>query len=233
MWSVNSQSPISHINLFWNRQKGEHRHRELMSTPENRKKSVVNISTTHELEEQLLLDTGEEWKLQVFDQLTTFKPSVRRECDRLAVLKSYGILDTEAEVSFDELTRAAKEMFNVPIAVISLVDLRRQWFKSIHGLEATETPRCVSFCTHVASARRHDQCLVIRDASKDFRFKDNPLVTGEPNIRFYAGAPLYSPERQILGSFCIIDFIPREFTDREEEQLLQLASEAVFNMITR
>lgn len=109
-------------------------------------RTVVDIHL-HELPQELMQGSGEDWKLQIFDELTTYEPDVERESKRLAILKRYGILDSEREIDFDELTRVAKDMFNVPIAVVSLVDFGRQWFKSIQGMEAQETPRCLSFCT--------------------------------------------------------------------------------------
>ena len=109
------------------------------------------------------------------------------EAMRLAALRSLNILDTPAEERFDRITRLAQRLFDVPIALVSLVDTNRQWFKSCQGLDASETPRSISFCGH---AILEDGPLIIEDATKDQRFADNPLVTGPPDIRFYTGQPL-------------------------------------------
>ena len=151
------------------------------------------------------------------------------------VLQSYNILETEQEPEFEELTREAKEVFGVPIAVVSIVDMGRQWFKSVQGLDAEETPRDGAFCAHVVQRRAKDGILEVKDATKDFRFEDNPLVVGGPKIRYYAGAPLRSPEGKILGSFCIIDMVPnpKGLSSREKQRLVSFAEMAVYNMITR
>ena len=116
---------------------------------------------------------------------------------RLAALGRYRVMDTPAEAAFDELTRQAKEICGVPMALISLVDGKRQWFKSRVGLSLTETPREHSFCSHALLTP--DEPLVVPDATLDPRFADNPLVTGDAHLRFYAGMPLRSPEGQPLG----------------------------------
>jgi GAF domain-containing protein len=119
------------------------------------------------------------------------KPSLPLdECERLDALRALGILDTEGEERFDRITRLAKRLFGVPIALISLVDQDRQWFKSRQGLDASETSREISFCGH---AILKDSALVVSDTLNDERFHDNPLVTSEPSIRFYAGQPLRAP----------------------------------------
>src|SRR4051812_22533156 len=114
-------------------------------------------------------------------------PKPENESARVATLRTLRILDTPPEERFDRLTRLARYMFDIPIALVSLVDENRQWFKSCAGLEARETTRDVSFCAH---AILNDDILLIPDARADSRFHDNPLVTGEPRIRFYAGQPL-------------------------------------------
>jgi diguanylate cyclase (GGDEF)-like protein len=136
---------------------------------------------------------------------------------RLAALRSLRILDTAPEERFDRLTRLAKRLFGVPIALVSLVDEDRQWFKSVQGLEATQTPRAISFCGH---AILEDELLLVPDASRDARFADNPLVVGAPEIRFYAGCPLKVPDGSRLGTLCLIDTDPREFDD-DDRQLLR------------
>lgn len=142
------------------------------------------------------------------------------EQQRLRALHNLGILDTTAEERLDRLTRVAKAHFKVPIALISLVDADRQWFKSRQGLDAAETPRDVSFCGHAILA---DEIFNIPDALKDPRFADNPLVTGPPHVRFYAGAPLTIRQGINIGSLCIIDHEPRNFADSEFDVLRDLA----------
>lgn len=143
---------------------------------------------------------------------------------RLAALKGHGILDTPDHPAFDAVTKAAELAFDVPIALISLVDNKRQWFKSCIGLDVRETPRDISFCTHAIGQL---DVFVVRDASTDAAFKDNPLVTGEPHIRFYAGAPLVDAEGFALGTLCVIDRVPRKFTARDAELLQSLAQCAI------
>lgn len=138
------------------------------------------------------------------------------ERDRVAALRSYGILDTEPEPAFDRFTRMAADTFGVPIALISLVDEKRQWFKSHQGLDLTETPRETSFCKY---AIRQSDIMVVPDATKDPRFANNPLVTGSPGVRFYAGIPLSSPEGHKIGTLCILDMKPRKFSEREQKML--------------
>jgi diguanylate cyclase (GGDEF)-like protein len=139
------------------------------------------------------------------------------ETARLATLRTLKLLDTPAEERFDRLTRLARRLFDVPIALVSLIDENRQWFKSCAGLGVQQTSRDVSFCGH---AILHDDAFVIPDALADERFYDNPLVTGEPGIRFYAGQPLVVPNGSKLGTLCLIDKRPREF-DTEERGLLR------------
>jgi diguanylate cyclase (GGDEF)-like protein len=142
------------------------------------------------------------------------------EGTRIDSLRALNILDTSPEERFDRLTRLAKRLFDVPIALVSLVDTNRQWFKSCVGLDATETPRDVSFCGHAILG---DDIFLIPDAAADERFRDNPLVTGEPHIRFYAGCPLTVADGSRLGTLCIIDRKPREFDDDDRELLRDLA----------
>lgn len=150
-------------------------------------------------------------------------PKPSNDTARLEALRQLEILDTPAELAFDNLTRLTADVMGVPIALVSLVDRDRQWFKSAFGLATCETPRDISFCTH---AVYEQAVLVVEDALQDERFQDNPLVTGEPNIRFYAGAPLYSPEGLILGTLCIIDRQPRQLKDVRVDQLKLLARQA-------
>lgn len=133
-------------------------------------------------------------------------PPPPNEAERLSALRELLILDTAPEERFDRITRFAKDEFDVPIALISLVDEERQWFKSSFGMDVCETSRDVAFCSHTILQR---EPLVVEDASKDARFAQNPLVTGGTGIRFYAGAPLLLPSGVSLGSLCIIDTKPR------------------------
>ncbi len=142
---------------------------------------------------------------------------------RLRALRSYEVLDSAPEEAFDGLTRLAAEICGTPIALVSLVDADRQWFKSRLGLEQGETPRDVSFCAHAIA---QPGTLVVGDARQDPRFADNPLVTAEPRIRFYAGAPLRSPDGHALGTLCVLDTRPRELSAEQLEALALLARQA-------
>jgi diguanylate cyclase (GGDEF)-like protein/PAS domain S-box-containing protein len=151
------------------------------------------------------------------------------EAERLAALALYRILDTEPEEAFDALTKIAMVLLEVPIALVSIVDADRQWFKSRSGLAAQETPRDISFCGHVVQSSEQ---LVVPDAHLDPRFCDNPLVTGDPRIGFYAGMPLRTVDGFVLGTLCAIDNVPRtlapdklaalELLSRQASQLLEL-----------
>ena len=143
------------------------------------------------------------------------------EAERLRTLRALSILDTFAEERFDRYTRLAQRLFDVPIALVSLVDGHRQWFKSRQGLEATETPRNISFCGHAILS---DDVLYVPNALDDTRFADNPLVTGDPNIRFYAGHPLRMPDGQRIGTLCLIDREARQFDDGDLDLLQDLAA---------
>lgn len=147
-------------------------------------------------------------------------PTPVDELLRLETLRNLKILDTDPEERFDRITRLAKTLFNTPIALVSLVDEDRQWFKSRQGLSATETPREISFCGH---AIVNEEPLVVADASEDERFADNPLVTEDPNIRFYAGCPLNGPSGRKVGTLCLIDEKPRGMTEAELTLLKELA----------
>ncbi len=128
------------------------------------------------------------------------------EEERIAALLGTELLDSSDEERFDRYTRLVRKLFDIPIVLVSLVDRERQWFKSRQGLEARETPRNISFCGH---AILREEIFIVEDATKDERFHDNPLVTGEPNIRFYAGYPLATSSGHRLGTLCMIDRKPR------------------------
>ncbi len=138
------------------------------------------------------------------------------EDERLATLQALEVLDTEPEERFDRVTRTAKRLFDVPIALVSLTDSNRQWFKSSVGLDIKEIPRKTSFCGHAVLG---DQTFYVSDASKDSRFVDSPLVTGPPYIRFYAGYPLCAADGEKMGTLCIIDTKPKRL---EAEDFLAL-----------
>ncbi|WP_420991920.1 diguanylate cyclase [Cupriavidus sp. 30B13] len=145
------------------------------------------------------------------------------EPTRLETLRSLNLLDTGAEERFDRLTRLARRLFAVPIAMVTLVDANRQWFKSCMGMSATQTSRDISFCGH---AILDDDILTVPDALLDERFHDNPLVTDDPGIRFYAGCPLSAAGGCKLGTLCLIDMQPRQFGADDRALLRDLASMA-------
>ena len=149
------------------------------------------------------------------------------EDERLSALRALLLLDTPPEERFDRLARFVAEQLDVPIALLTLVDGQRQWFKARVGLDATETPRDISFCGH---AIMKNDLFIVEDASRDPRFSDNPLVTGEPHIRFYAGAPLSAPGGHRIGTLCVIDTVPRTLGSVELsilDALRRLANETV------
>ncbi|MDQ4064086.1 MAG: GAF domain-containing protein, partial [Actinomycetota bacterium] len=151
----------------------------------------------------------------------TQAPLPLNEAQRIASLRGLHILDTPYEERFDRITRLAQRLFSVPIALVSLIDVNRQWFKSCIGLDLRETPRSTSFCAHAILS---DEALVIPDAQLDPRFADNPFVTGPPHIRFYAGQPLVGPNNQKLGTLCIIDRRPRQLDTDNLNALRSLAA---------
>jgi len=149
------------------------------------------------------------------------KPEIPvNESDRLVALDRYKILDTLPEQVYDDLTQLAADICGTPIALISLIDKDRQWFKSRVGIDATETPRDISFCGHAVAA---NAILNVPDASLDPRFADNPLVTKDPSIRFYAGVPLITDDNFALGTLCVIDRQPHDLTEQQIRQLEALS----------
>ena len=148
----------------------------------------------------------------------------QNENDRLRALYRYHILDTPEDPAFDKLTRAAATQLRMPISLISLVDANRQWFKSHFGLETRSTSRDVAFCGHTIL---ESSPLIVPDARRDPRFTDNPLVTGEPHIRFYAGASLVTPDGYPIGTICVLDRTPREFSATHSQRLQTLAGQVM------
>jgi PAS domain S-box-containing protein len=148
-------------------------------------------------------------------------PLPANETLRLRELRRYAVLDTPFEAAFDRITRMAARLLNVPIATVTLIDETRQWFKSAYGLKNRETSRDVSFCAH---AILDDRLMLVADAALDPRFQRNPLVLGEPHIRFYAGVPLTTAAGYNLGTLCAIDTVPRDFSVEEREILTDLAA---------
>lgn len=175
-----------------------------------------------------------DWVLTNYDVGTTLPQSISQELHRLQVLKSYLILDKDREEAFDRLTNMASRVFDCPIALVSLVDLGRQWLMSNHGLgDVRETPRSLAFCAHAIQGTF--DVFQVKDTLEDARFRDSPLVQGAPFIRFYAGTPLLSPEGYKLGTFCIIDSEPRPngLSDDDQANLKDFAAMAMRAMVDR
>ena len=154
----------------------------------------------------------------------------QNESKRLKVLWQYDVLDTVPEEVFDDLTELAARICEAPIALISLVDENRQWFKSKVGLTVSETSRDRSFCSYAIT---QNDLFIVPDATQDQRFANNPLVTSEPKIRFYAGAPLITPDGHALGTLCVIDKVPRHLRPEQQQALRILARHVVSQLELR
>ena len=161
---------------------------------------------------------------------TMTAPIPHSEKKRLKVLWQYEVLDTVPEEVFDDLTELAAQICDAPIALISLVDEKRQWFKSKFGTPFKETSRDVSFCAH---AINQTELFIVPDATLDKRFAANPLVTSDPKIRFYAGAPLVTPDGYALGTLCVIDKVPRDLRPEQKQALRTLARHVVSQLELR
>ena len=157
-------------------------------------------------------------------------PIPQNESKRLKVLWQYEVLDTVPEEVFDDLTELAARICEAPIALISLVDENRQWFKSKVGVTVNETSRDLSFCAYAIT---QSDLFIVPDATKDKRFASNPLVTSDPKIRFYAGAPLITPDGHALGTLCVIDKVPRELRLEQKQALRILARHVVSQLELR
>ncbi len=157
-------------------------------------------------------------------------PVSKNEKKRLKVLWEYGVLDTVPEEVFDDLTELAARICEAPIALITLVDEERQWFKSKVGVTLNETSREISFCAH---AIHQPELFIVPDATQDHRFAKNPFVIADPKVRFYAGAPLVTPDGYALGTLCVIDKVPRELRPDQKQALRILARHVVSQLELR
>ena len=145
-------------------------------------------------------------------------PAIATESARLAALQKYEVLDTPPETAFDDIAELAAKFCGTPTALVTLVDAKRQWFKARFGFSLSETARELAFCAHTIAQR---EVMEVQDALEDPRFATNPLVTGEPRIRFYAGVPLVTPEGHAVGSLAVVDYLPRKL--REDQSGLRCA----------
>lgn len=157
-------------------------------------------------------------------------PIPHNETERLVAIDRVNGLEHAKDHDFDAIVERAKGIFNVPVALVSLVDRDRQWFKAKCGVDIHQTSRDIAFCAYTILAT---EVMVVLDAQKDDRFKANPLVTGEPHIRFYAGAPIIVPDGLVLGTLCIIDTAPRDTFSEQEKKQLALLSETASALIQK
>ena len=158
-------------------------------------------------------------------------PPLPNEIDRLKALRAYNVLDSPPEEAFDDLTRLASQICQTPVALVSLVDADRDWFKSRVGLKVSQTPRDASFAAH---ALAQTDLFVVPDATMDARFAGNPLVTGSSHIRFYAGMPLMPPASGLaIGAFCVMDRKPRQLTGQQVEALRILSHQVIMQLELR
>ena len=157
-------------------------------------------------------------------------PVPKNEKQRLKVLWQYSVLDTMPEEIFDDLTELAARICEAPVAMITLVDEDRQWFKAKVGVSINETSRDISFCAHAIT---QPGLFIVPDATRDERFAKNPLVKSDPKVRFYAGAPLVSPDGYALGTLCVIDKVPRELRPEQKQALRILARHVVSQLELR
>ena len=157
-------------------------------------------------------------------------PLPANEAERLAALHAYSIVDTSPEQAYDDVTRLASQLCGTPIALLTLLDEDRQWFKSRVGLDVPETPRDLAFCAH---AILHEGVMVVPDATRDARFADNPFVAEEPRIRFYAGAPVVTPDGYPLGTLCVLDSVPRELSPEQRSGLEALSRQVMVQLELR
>jgi len=158
-------------------------------------------------------------------------PLPENESARLKALRDYKVLDSTPEQAYDDIVRLASYICKTPMAVITLIDSNRQWFKSKVGLEGTETSRDVAFCAH--AILQPGEMTIVPDATKDARFADNPLVTGSPDIRFYAGAPLVTAGGEALGTLCVVDSVPKALDPGQLDALRTLSREVMVQLELR
>lgn len=152
-------------------------------------------------------------------------PLLENEADRLESLKSYDILDSMSETDYDEITELASQLCGTKVSLISLIDDKRQWFKSAFGTQMKETPRDFAFCTH--TMQNANEILIVPDSRLDVRFADNPLVTNEPHVIFYAGMPLVNKDGYAMGSLCVLDSEPKLLNAAQMHALKILANQVI------